>query len=90
MDTLGTICSDIASKLCMHRENPLKLPKAMELDDLSKNQEINADRCFCGRKSFVDTFMLDCDRCHGWFHGSCVGMKKDNLPEIWICDECTL
>jgi hypothetical protein len=34
--------------------------------------------------------MLDCDRCHGWFHGKCVGIAKDKLPDVWICDECTM
>lgn len=49
-------------------------------------EEVN--RCFCGRD--LDTFMLDCDRCHSWFHGSCVGITKDTVPETWVCDDCTL
>ncbi|MGH7954822.1 MAG: hypothetical protein ACREOZ_02555 [Gloeomargaritales cyanobacterium] len=34
--------------------------------------------------------MLDCDRCRGWYHGNCVGVTKDKLPPIWLCDDCTL
>ena len=90
MDTLGTICSDIADKLSTHRDNPMTLPQATELNESSKIDKISSNQCICGRTGLVDTFMLDCDRCHGWFHGLCVGIRKDNLPEVWICDECKL
>ena len=90
MDTLGTICSDIADKLSTHRDNPMTLPRATELNESLKMEKISSNQCICGRTGLVDTFMLDCDRCHGWFHGLCVGIRKDNLPENWICDECKL
>ena len=37
-------------------------------------------------------FMLDCDLCHRWFHGACVGVPSDekDLPEQWYCDQCRL
>jgi len=95
MDTVGTICSDISTKMAWANESPLSFPTAVDMDAVdeeadpsSNSKEIN--RCFCGRTALVDTFMLDCDRCHGWFHGSCVGIPKDNLPGVWICDECTM
>lgn len=95
MDTIGTICSDVASKIVASRKNPLEFPKEKSVSSLSDKANISTDsnevnRCFCGRTSLVDTFMLDCDRCHSWFHGNCVGVAKDNLPEVWICDECTM
>ena len=34
--------------------------------------------------------MLDCDRCHRWFHGPCVGVVEGMLPENWVCDECQI
>ena len=95
MDTIGTICSDVVGKICLARENPLIFPKAVDIDTIDDDgdpmrdsKEVN--RCFCGRKTLVDTFMLDCDRCHNWFHGSCVGVAKDKLPDTWVCDECTM
>lgn len=95
MDTIGTICSDVASKIVASRENPLEFPEEKDASRLNNKANLAADsnevnRCFCGRVSLLDTFMLDCDRCHSWFHGTCVGIAKDNLPEVWICDECTM
>jgi len=95
MDMIGTICSDIASKIVSSRENALDFTRSIDVDLSDKNdpcsgnsKEVNG--CFCGRTTLVDTFMLDCDRCHSWFHGTCVGVAKDNLPEVWICDECKM
>jgi len=95
MDTIGTICSDVAAKISWARESPLVFPKAVDMDTINEDADPSSDskeinRCFCGRAGLVDTFMLDCDRCHNWFHGSCVGIAKDNLPDMWVCDECTM
>ena len=27
---------------------------------------------------------------HGWFHGSCIGITRENAPSAWTCDDCTL
>ena len=43
--------------------------------------------CLCGN-STRDKFSLDCDSCHVWFHGACVGVRKDACPEIWLCHGC--
>jgi hypothetical protein len=34
--------------------------------------------------------MLDCDDCHRWFHGECVGIDPSTTPAIWYCDQCLL
>lgn len=35
--------------------------------------------------------MLDCDECHRWYHGACVGFVRDQpLLEYWACDECAM
>ena len=70
-DILGKICSSTAGILRRHRESPLELPEAND-EIIDDNNAIASDgavtnRCFCGRVSFHDTFMLDCDRCHGTY-----------------------
>ena len=45
--------------------------------------EIGSDEdttCVCGRTGRTDRFMLDCDRCHKWFHGFCVQIRKVSEP----------
>lgn len=38
-------------------------------------------RCICNKGDF-GSFMLDCDDCHKWFHGACVGIDAANPPKI--------
>jgi hypothetical protein len=35
-------------------------------------------------------FMLDCDNCHRWFHGECVGVDQDSFTGTWFCDQCLI
>ena len=34
--------------------------------------------------------MVGCDFCDGWYHGSCVGITKDqaNTLEAYVCPKC--
>ena len=89
MDAFGKITSAVARTLRHNRENPFKLPETMSPGSQSSEPEEEVNRCFCGQGK-LDRFMLDCDRCHGWYHGSCIGVTKDSVPDSWICDDCTL
>lgn len=46
-------------------------------------------RCICENPT-VDygTFMIACDNCSVWFHGSCVGIKESDQVEEWYCRRC--
>jgi cohesin loading factor subunit SCC2 len=79
--------SDKCEKIASVQSNPSKSRQEGHVDDFS----FRADDCgcICDRK-FVDTFMLDCDQCHRWFHGSCVGIPRDKPLKIWVCDDCRL
>lgn len=88
MDAFGKITSAVAGSLLQYRENPFQvLPETLSPSDCEPKEEVN--RCFCGR-DFLNTFMMDCDRCHSWYHGSCIGVTKDTVPDAWFCDDCTL
>jgi hypothetical protein len=47
--------------------------------------------CSCERP-WDNRFMLECDDCHVWFHGSCVGVTKraSTLLETWRCAACSI
>jgi len=34
--------------------------------------------------------MICCDNCNTWFHGRCVGVKKDDIESLgdWVCPRC--
>lgn len=44
-----------------------------------KGEEEDAS-CVCNATDYSGQFMLDCDDCHKWFHGACVGVSPDNVP----------
>lgn len=87
MDAFGKITSAVARALQQYRENPFQiLPETLSPSECEPKEEVN--RCFCGRGR--DAFMIDCDRCHSWYHGSCIGITQDAVPDAWFCDDCTL
>ena len=46
--------------------------------------------CICQRKYQEGEWMIECEACEGWFHGSCVGVKQEesHLLVDWRCPSC--
>ncbi|CAN9512187.1 unnamed protein product [Ophioblennius macclurei] len=46
--------------------------------------------CICRLPYDVTQFMIECDACKDWFHGSCVEVDEDDAPDIDIyhCPNC--
>ncbi|XP_061545104.1 lysine-specific demethylase phf2 isoform X1 [Phycodurus eques] len=46
--------------------------------------------CICRLPYDVTQFMIECDACKDWFHGSCVGVDEDDAPDIDVyhCPNC--
>ena len=75
-----------------HIEAPLVFPPPREADESAHPTDPGEEiRCVCG-VGYNGEFMLDCDQCHCWFHGSCVGVAdaEEELPDEWLCDACRL
>ncbi|XP_071960096.1 histone lysine demethylase PHF8-like isoform X2 [Antedon mediterranea] len=47
--------------------------------------------CICKQPYDVSLFMIECNVCNDWFHGSCVGVREDQCNEIeeYHCPNCT-
>ncbi|KAK3701264.1 hypothetical protein RRG08_066757 [Elysia crispata] len=47
--------------------------------------------CICRLPYDETRFMIECDVCNDWFHGSCVGVQEHQAAdiEIYHCPECT-
>lgn len=54
------------------------------LEDTSQF-DIKCQKCAGGINNLI---MIDCDRCHGWYHIRCVGINTSTIPSSWICSEC--
>ena len=44
--------------------------------------------CKCRMPEDYDENMVCCDGCDNWYHMSCVNLKKNKLPERWLCHVC--
>lgn len=58
-------------------------PQADEDED-----ESGVTRCPCGRADEESGFMIMCDNCKVWQHGSCMGVSEDKPPDEYFCEEC--
>ncbi|KAI5622952.1 PHD finger protein 13, partial [Silurus asotus] len=43
--------------------------------------------CFC-MKPFAGRAMIECNQCNTWIHLSCAKIRKSNVPETYICQQC--
>ncbi|KAF4023600.1 hypothetical protein G4228_015304 [Cervus hanglu yarkandensis] len=44
-------------------------------------------RCICEIQEEND-FMIQCEECHCWQHGVCMGLLEENVPEKYTCYVC--
>jgi hypothetical protein len=51
----------------------------------SLQSDIRCCKCQRGINSLI---MIDCDKCHSWYHIRCVGIDSANIPLTWTCTEC--
>lgn len=65
---------------------PTTTPSASNLPSLK-----DIINCNC-KNSAVDygTFMVACNNCRVWYHGSCVGITDSDKIEEWHCDTCKI
>mmetsp|Transcript_16813 Transcript_16813/g.19377 ORF Transcript_16813/g.19377 Transcript_16813/m.19377 type:complete len:1762 (+) Transcript_16813:148-5433(+) len=88
-DALGKISAAVARINKWNEEHAvrLELPTIRKNKNNKKNAIQHLD-CYCNETEFGDKFMLKCDRCKTWYHGDCIGVNRDALPEKWLCDGC--
>lgn len=51
----------------------------------SNHFDIKCIKCAGGINNLI---MIDCDRCHEWYHIRCVGINTAAIPSNWLCAEC--
>ncbi|CAJ1949314.1 unnamed protein product [Cylindrotheca closterium] len=84
-DAFGKICAAEAKVLKFARERPVHMRHPIRNEGDKHVAFYFADNSFS-----KDKLMINCSRCHTWYHGSCVGLSRDNMPDQWICDACQL
>ncbi|XP_069159094.1 PHD finger protein 3 isoform X1 [Procambarus clarkii] len=63
------------------------------LEDYGEDDDPERLWCVC-QKPHNNRFMICCDKCEDWFHGSCVGVTKaigqqmEEDGQEWVCPKC--
>lgn len=70
------------------RQIPLTMPEQARL--WHTIQDGGSRYCICGGPS-DGSFMLGCDNCDKWFHGSCMNVNKEAGEALtkWVCPTCS-
>jgi len=86
IDMIGMIAARVRQEIKLAVEWKEILPQLPESEQGKEDVS-----CLC-KKGRVDenVFWLDCDSCHKWFHGACVGILSEQVPEQWYCDNCLI
>ncbi|OZJ05359.1 hypothetical protein BZG36_01532 [Bifiguratus adelaidae] len=45
-------------------------------------------RCVCGLQPANEGLMVQCDNCEVWQHCDCVGLRAQDIPEHYYCEQC--
>ena len=64
------------------------LSKAMARSIPVSNGDGDITRCPCGDNKDQEGFMIQCESCEIWQHGSCVGLTEKTTPEQYYCELC--
>ncbi|XP_022094971.1 PHD finger protein 13-like isoform X2 [Acanthaster planci] len=52
-----------------------------------KDEEWELVTCYC-LKPFAGRPMIECSECATWIHLSCAKIRKNNVPDIFLCQRC--
>ncbi|KAG0238163.1 hypothetical protein BGW42_007154 [Actinomortierella wolfii] len=58
------------------------------IDDDPDDDDAGVIRCICGFTE-DDGFTIQCESCMVWQHAVCVGIDQSNVPENYLCEECS-
>eukprot|EP00939_MAST-03C_sp_MAST-3C-sp1_P005104 g5104.t1 len=98
--TLGLVSRRLQIELLNESVDPLisadkTTPVELKGVPTSSEEVVN---CVCGQTTLPNgdgEFMLDCDGCHEWFHGQCVGVPRPRSQKEadeleFFCDRCLM
>jgi hypothetical protein len=58
------------------------LPEFIDSSVINSGDEIKCHKC---QKGMCSMIMIDCDRCHKWYHIKCAEIDSDAIPTNWTC-----
>ncbi|GIY23436.1 PHD finger protein 3 [Caerostris extrusa] len=73
---IGSVAMNVNKKNAKGKKTSIKIKDENDTDpDFREEDDPEKLWCVC-RKPHNSRFMIQCDKCKDWFHGSCVGVTK--------------
>lgn len=100
---VGTLVEMIHYKKCLcpailQEGRVLPPPAPLDIANLARGRTLQDQEkmasvpvyCLCRLPYDVTRFMIECDMCQDWFHGSCVGVEEEKAADIdlYHCPNC--
>lgn len=64
-------------------------PQTAKVESKEENGQVDDANASDTLSDDVGNFFIQCDNCHVWQHGGCVGLTDESLsPEFYYCEEC--
>ena len=77
-------------KMCLEMGVMRHFPSRVIRRDKVSTRKQEALKVYC-RCRLPEGDMINCDRCHEWFHSSCIDAPDSawiDCPQEWFCDAC--
>ena len=77
-------------KLCRDRSLPLRIRHWKETPEV-EDPATSSEKIYCScRQPYQGRFMIQCDVCDEWYHGSCVNISATDALQIdkYKCPDC--
>ncbi|XP_022091080.1 uncharacterized protein LOC110979526 isoform X2 [Acanthaster planci] len=68
-------------------DDPMLKPEGLDSSTTEDGGPRDMISCVC-RNQEEEGFMIQCETCYGWQHGSCVGLTESTIPKQYICSFC--
>nr|XP_054751781.1 inactive histone-lysine N-methyltransferase 2E-like isoform X1 [Lytechinus pictus] len=56
-------------------------------DNVEAQKDEGVTRCIC-TFDHDDGYMICCDKCLVWQHVECMGLDRNNIPDVYFCERC--
>ena len=76
--------------ICIHANSLVAISDFLKhtcMFSLADDESWNLVTCFC-RRPFAGRPMIECHKCKTWVHLFCAKIKKDQVPDVYICPKC--
>ncbi|GAV07991.1 hypothetical protein RvY_17757-2 [Ramazzottius varieornatus] len=82
--------SDGKKRARMQSTSSERSPTAQRRKKVKEEEDETVLHCYCRKVYDPTRFMIECDKCERWFHGSCVHVVEGSIPKKakWFCPDC--